>query len=77
MFGCASKYGDGIEYSFDPQQMQEPYFSLAFLDDTTHPITHVPVDPEDWKSAMRPVYYAEFVGLPTIESVDSECNPVV
>jgi len=65
---------------FDYEMMPEPYLSLAFEGDTTNPITFVDAEPydryENPEPVKRPVYYAEWVGLPTIDVVEHEANPI-
>jgi hypothetical protein len=65
---------------FDYSEMAEPYLSLAFANDTTNPITYVEAEEYDSETCPEPkqgpVYFAEFVGLPTIEQVEHEFNPV-
>jgi hypothetical protein len=67
---------DKGRWILDYDGMQEPFLSLAFKDNNTHPITFVDIDPQDWNSGQRPVYYAEYVGLPTVEIGEFELNPI-
>jgi hypothetical protein len=72
-------YEDGKPV-FEYQNMPEPYLSIAFTGDTTTPLYWVnerlkdDEGFEEWTS--RPVYYAEHVGLPTIEVAGHEFNPI-
>jgi len=60
--------------NFSYAELPEPYFSLAYAGDTTHPVAWAPLDNEDIE--YRPVFYAEHVGMPGREVVEHECNPV-
>lgn len=82
LFGWIEDFNDDREGPprWDYSGMEEPYFSLAFADEEKIPVTYEQIAPYDCIEnphlAFRPVYYAEFVGEPTVVYVEHDCNPI-
>jgi hypothetical protein len=55
--------------------MIEPLLTIAFQDEKVIPVTHEELCHEDEDITYRPIYYPEYVGLPTIDLVTCEFNP--
>jgi hypothetical protein len=68
------------KHRFDYSEMREPYFSLAFRDETVTPVTFIDAEEYDSETCpnptKRPVFYPEFVGLPVVEEARYEANPI-
>ena len=53
--------------------LEEPFFSMAFSESSKEAITYVvDCDNGEW----RPVYYAEYMKLPTVDVAEHEWNPI-
>lgn len=66
---------------FDYSDMKEPFLSMAFDNDKNYPIKHEVAVVKCEVSGVdievnRPIYYDEFVGRPTIETAEFDCNPM-
>jgi len=61
---------------FEYRNMPEPYFSMAFCEDASTPIYITSERNEDDEWIDRPVYYAEYMKLPTVDVAEHEWNPI-
>lgn len=62
---------------FKYSELRRPLLDIAFGLESRIPVTHKSEANEDGDFNLRPVYYPEFVGLPTIQHVTQDRNPMM
>ena len=62
---------------FHYDEMPQPLLEVAFENETKLPVTREYIEDEDGEFGYRSIYYPEFAGLPTVDHVNIDHNPVL